>query len=98
MTPLVIELMLALRRNPLPYLVALVTAANVGSVAAITGSPQNMLVGISSGISFVEFNAALAPIALAGLRVIWLVMMVRVLESGHAYRDRDVVDRRDVAE
>ncbi len=76
MTPLVLELALALRRNPLPYLVALVTAANVGSVAAITGNPQNMLVGISSGISFVDFSAALAPIALIGLVVIWLVMIV----------------------
>jgi Na+/H+ antiporter NhaD/arsenite permease-like protein len=76
MTPLVLELALALRRNPLPYLVALVTAANVGSVAAITGNPQNMLVGMSSGISFVRFTAALAPVALAGLAVIWLVMIV----------------------
>lgn len=76
MTPLVLELALALRRNPLPYLVALVTAANVGSVAAITGNPQNMLVGISSGIPFVQFTAALAPIAIAGLFVIWLVVIV----------------------
>ncbi|MBM3853672.1 MAG: anion transporter [Verrucomicrobia bacterium] len=76
MTPLVLELALALRRNPLPYLVALVTAANVGSVAAITGNPQNMLVGMSSGISFVRFTVALAPVALAGLAVIWLVMVV----------------------
>jgi len=76
MTPLVLELTLALRRNPLPYLVALVTAANVGSVAAITGNPQNMLVGIASGISFVKFTAALAPVALAGLAIIWCVMVV----------------------
>lgn len=76
MTPLVLELALSLRRNPLPYLVALVTAANVGSVAAITGNPQNMLVGMASGIPFVQFTAALAPIAIAGLFVIWLVMMV----------------------
>jgi Na+/H+ antiporter NhaD/arsenite permease-like protein len=75
MTPLVLEVALALRRNPIPYLVALVTAANVGSVAAITGNPQNMLVGISSGMPFVEFTAALAPIAIIGLIVIWLVMV-----------------------
>lgn len=74
MTPLVLELARTLRRNPLPYLVGLVTAANVGSVAAITGNPQNMLVGIASGISFVRFTAALAPIAIAGLFVIWLVI------------------------
>ena len=76
MTPLILEMALALRRNPLPYLIALVTAANVGSVAAITGNPQNMLVGISSGISFLKFTAALGPIAVAGLVVIWLVMIV----------------------
>lgn len=76
MTPLVLDLALALRRNPLPYLVALVTAANVGSVAAITGNPQNMLVGISSGISFVAFTAALAPVAIGGLALIWFVMVV----------------------
>src|SRR5687768_13961698 len=75
MTPLVLELALTLRRNPLPYLVALVTAANVGSVAAITGNPQNMLVGIASGISFVRFTAALAPVAFAGLSVIWLIII-----------------------
>lgn len=76
MTPLVLELALALRRNPLPYLVALVTAANVGSVAAITGNPQNMLVGMSSGISFVSFTLALAPVALIGLAAVWLVLIV----------------------
>jgi Na+/H+ antiporter NhaD/arsenite permease-like protein len=76
MTPLVLELATTLRRNPLPYLVALVTAANVGSLAAITGNPQNMLVGISSGISFVDFTLALAPIAIGGLIVIWLVIVL----------------------
>jgi Na+/H+ antiporter NhaD/arsenite permease-like protein len=72
----VLELALALRRNPIPYLVALVTAANAGSVAAITGNPQNMLVGISSGIPFVQFTLALAPVAFAGLAVIWLVIVL----------------------
>ena len=74
-TPLVLQLAAALKRNPLPYLVALVTAANVGSLSAITGNPQNMLVGISSGISFVDFTLALAPVALAGLSMIWLVIV-----------------------
>jgi Na+/H+ antiporter NhaD/arsenite permease-like protein len=53
-----------------------VTAANIGSVATITGNPQNMLVGLSSGIPFVAFTAALAPIALAGLAVAWGVLVV----------------------
>lgn len=74
LTPLVLNVALALGRNPLPYLVALVTAANIGSVAAITGNPQNMLVGMASGISFVKFTLALAPVALAGLALVWLIV------------------------
>ncbi|HTL68597.1 MAG TPA: anion transporter [Lacunisphaera sp.] len=76
MTPMVIEMATTLRRNPVPYLVALVTAANVGSLSTITGNPQNMLVGISSGISFVRFFASLAPVAVLGLGVVWAVVVL----------------------
>jgi Na+/H+ antiporter NhaD/arsenite permease-like protein len=74
-TPLVVSLTLALRRNPLPYLIALATAANIGSVATITGNPQNMLIGTSSGISYLRFAAYLAPVALVGLLFVWLVVV-----------------------
>ena len=74
-TPLVLDLCLALNVRPIPYLVALVTAANIGSVATIIGNPQNMLIGVASGISFNTFTLYLAPVALAGLLVIWLVVM-----------------------
>ncbi len=75
-TPLVLDLTASLKRNPLPYLVGLVTAANIGSVATITGNPQNMLVGISSGISFVDFTWALGPIAVLGLVIGWTVIVL----------------------
>jgi hypothetical protein len=73
-TPLVLDICLTLNQRPIPYLVALVTAANIGSVATIIGNPQNMLIGVSSGISFNAFTAYLAPVALAGLVVIWVVV------------------------
>lgn len=76
MTPLVLDVTLALGRNPLPYLVALVTAANVGSVATVMGNPQNMLVGLASGIGFTDFFLALAPVAAAGLAVTWIVVVL----------------------
>ena len=75
-TPLVLDLTFALKRNPLPYLVGLVTAANIGSVATITGNPQNMLVGLSSGIGFVDFTRALGPVALLGLGIGWAVIVL----------------------
>jgi Na+/H+ antiporter NhaD/arsenite permease-like protein len=67
LTPLVLEIVIALDRNPIPYLLAVAMAANIGSVATITGNPQNMMIGIFSGISYRSFAASLAPVAVAGL-------------------------------
>ncbi len=67
MAPLVVELTVGLDRNPIPYLLAVAMASNVGSTATITGNPQNMMIGSFSGIAYAQFAAALAPIALIGL-------------------------------
>ncbi len=67
MTPLVLDIVIRLKRNPVPYLLAIAMASNVGSVATITGNPQNMIVGSLSRIHYANFAAALSPIAVAGL-------------------------------
>ena len=67
MAPLVVELTIGLRRNPIPYLLAVAMASNVGSTATITGNPQNMMIGSFSGIPYTHFAGALAPVALIGL-------------------------------
>ena len=76
MPPLVLDISFALNQRPQPYLVALVMAANIGSVATIIGNPQNMLIGISSGIPFTVFTACLIVPPPAGLVVRWLLIMV----------------------
>ncbi|HEV8617044.1 MAG TPA: SLC13 family permease, partial [Methylomirabilota bacterium] len=67
LTPLVVQIVVGLGLNPVPYLIALATASNLGSVATITGNPQNMIVGSLSGISYGAFLSALAPVAVVGL-------------------------------
>jgi len=67
MTPMVAALTTRLKRNPVPYLLALATASNIGSVATLTGNPQNMIIGGLSGISYGGFARALAPVAAIGL-------------------------------
>jgi Na+/H+ antiporter NhaD/arsenite permease-like protein len=74
MTPLVIEVTRSLRRDPIPYLLAVAMASNIGSAATITGNPQNMIVGAVSRIPYVEFAAALAPVAAVGLVVVIVVL------------------------
>jgi Na+/H+ antiporter NhaD/arsenite permease-like protein len=67
MTPLVLELVRRLKRDPVPYVLAIPLASNVGSVATITGNPQNMIVGGLSHIPYGAFAAALWPVAAVGL-------------------------------
>src|SRR5262249_12911201 len=67
LAPVVLEATRQLVLPPVPYLIALVTAANVGSVATLTGNPQNMLVGSFSDISYRSFLARRAPVAVVGL-------------------------------
>ncbi|HEV2623536.1 MAG TPA: anion transporter [Xanthobacteraceae bacterium] len=74
MAPLVIEVTRSLRRDPIPYLLAVAMASNVGSAATITGNPQNMIVGAISRIPYTEFATALAPVALAGIVLVFAVV------------------------
>ena len=60
--------------RPVPYLLAVATASNIGSVATITGNPQNILIGSLFGIRYTSFLAHLGPIAVAGLFLDWLVI------------------------
>ena len=76
LTPLVLSLCQRLRRPPIPYLVGLATASNIGSVATITGNPQNIIIGSLSGISYVRFSARLAPVAIIGLVINFVVVAV----------------------
>jgi Na+/H+ antiporter NhaD/arsenite permease-like protein len=77
LAPLVVDLTVGLRRNPLPYLLAVAMASNVGSTATITGNPQNIMIGSFSRIPYAAFAASLAPIALAGL--VLTVMLLALL-------------------
>ena len=77
MAPIVLQVVRSLGRNPLPYLVAVATASNCGSVATITGNPQNMVIGTLSRIPYPAFAAALAPVGAFGL--VAVVLMVRLV-------------------
>jgi Na+/H+ antiporter NhaD/arsenite permease-like protein len=95
LTPLVLEIVLALRRNPIPYLLAVAMAANVGSVATITGNPQNMMIGTFSAIPYRQFVAALAPVAAAGLLLTFAVIAVLYRNEFQKY-ETVTLERRGV--
>jgi len=70
LTPLVAEAAIAMRRRPEPYLFGVAMASNIGSTATITGNPQNIMIASFSHIPYVEFAAALSPVAAAGLVIV----------------------------
>ena len=75
MTPVVARLCLQRGLNPVPFLVGLACAANIGSAATLIGNPQNMLIGSVLRLSFGPYLVqALPPVALSlGVLWVWLV-------------------------
>lgn len=72
MTPVVLRLCLQRGLPPVPFLVGLACAANIGSAATLIGNPQNMLIGSVLSLHFADYAArALAPVA-GGLVVLWV--------------------------
>lgn len=66
-TPLLILALNQTKLNPIPFLIALATSSNIGSVVTLTGNPQNMLIGVFSKIPYVDFTLHLLPIGLLSL-------------------------------
>jgi len=65
--PLVVRLVQRHKLPPLPFLLALATAANTGSVATLVGNPQNMLCAVLGGLSYREHLLLVGPVAVLGL-------------------------------
>jgi len=82
MTPFVLRITRRVGLAPVPYLLAVATASNIGSVATITGNPQNMLIGSVSRISYLDFIGHLGPVAVLGLFVDWALIHWMFLRSG----------------
>jgi len=80
--PLVVRLVERHRLPAPPFLIALATAANTGSVATLVGNPQNMLCAALGDLSYREHLLAVGPLALLALAVnhglVWLAFRRRL--------------------
>lgn len=71
-TPVLIDVCVRRRLDPLPYLLGLACAANVGSAATLIGNPQNILIGEVLALSFHGYFLLAAVPAVLGLGATWL--------------------------
>lgn len=67
--PLVVGWIQKYKLPRLPFLLALATGANTGSVGTLVGNPQNMLCGSLGGLHFGHFLVHMLPVALVGLAI-----------------------------
>ncbi|MGB5846143.1 MAG: SLC13 family permease, partial [Anaerolineales bacterium] len=77
MTPISLQIGLALGINPLALIIPQVLASNVGGISTLVGTPTNILIGAYAGISFTDFlvnqtvGVILALIVMAGFILLY---------------------------
>lgn len=74
MAPVLAEGCAKRKLDPIPYLLALACAANVGSAATLIGNPQNILIGQALKLSFSTYLLQAGVPALLGLVAVWAII------------------------
>ena len=72
--PVLAEACLRRRLDPVPFLLGLACASNIGSAATLIGNPQNMLIGEVLKMPFAGYaQEAIGPVV-AGLLALWALL------------------------
>jgi Na+/H+ antiporter NhaD/arsenite permease-like protein len=92
LTPVVGAALVAKNLNPVPFLVALAAASNIGAGATLIGNAQNMMIGQLAGLSFLGYMAWSVVPVLFALGVTFLVARMQA-RSGPPTLDAGDADR-----
>ena len=76
--PILVDACMRRRLDPIPFLLALACAANIGSAATLIGNPQNMLIGQSLALPFAGYVAEAALPVAVGLVITWALIVAGV--------------------
>jgi Na+/H+ antiporter NhaD/arsenite permease-like protein len=74
-TPVLLAALGPLGIRPTPYLIGLALGSNVGSALTVVGNPQNMLIGLWSGIGFAGFALHMLPVVAGGLALTCIILL-----------------------
>lgn len=77
MTPILARGCLDRRLNPMPFLLGLACASNIGSAATLIGNPQNMLIGQVTGLGFGVYLIDALPPSILGLAAAWGILAIQ---------------------
>jgi len=78
-TPIVILICKRAGLNPIPYVISVATASNIGSAGTLIGNPQNILIGSLSKMPFLSYFGIAFPLAVLGLVInyFFIVLLFR---------------------
>jgi Na+/H+ antiporter NhaD/arsenite permease-like protein len=91
MAPLAIFVASILEVQPVPFLLTIIMASNIGGTGTLIGDPPNILIGSDANLSFMDFIVHLAPIAiliLGAFSVLIFVLFKRQLQTSADLRQR----------
>lgn len=78
-----------LEMSPIPFLVPMIFAANIGGTATLIGDPPNIMIGSATGLGFVDFIVNLGPIIAVIMMVIIVIMKMthgRIFKTSEAHK------------
>jgi Na+/H+ antiporter NhaD/arsenite permease-like protein len=91
MAPLAIFVASILELHPVPFLLTIIMASNIGGTATLIGDPPNILIGSDANLSFMDFIVHLAPIVvviLGAYSFMIFVLFGRQLQTSPELRQR----------
>jgi len=71
--PITLVITDTLELSPIPFVLPLILASNIGGTATLIGDPPNIMIGSAAGLGFVDFIVNLAPIIVVILAVLILI-------------------------
>lgn len=75
-TPFLLSLCENLKLNPKPFLIALCMSSNIGSVATLTGNPQNIIIGNAGKLSYSAFFLKMFPVSIVGFFMLYVILII----------------------
>lgn len=84
MAPILVEGCARRGLDPVPFLLGLACAANIGSAATLMGNPQNMLIAQKLRLPFLAYTGFALPVVVASVLACWAVLVLRQRGQWHA--------------
>jgi len=98
--PVLADACLRRQLDPVPFLLALACAANIGSAATLIGNPQNMLIGARLELDFAHYWMFALPVVVPALIATWAIIALQSRRTwtrapGHEAISNQSIDRRE---